>query len=340
MPGSLARGLEYAHRDHLVQPARVTHPGRIPPVHQERRPPGGPVGPDRQRAHGQVRRAAAQVARVREAGPRGGWHGPGTRGAEPPGRVFVRGRLAGVDAVEVAAAGERQPGRPRSQPGLGQPVGGAVLEYRRGGQVPQHVRVAEVAGPVRPFGQCQPGQGRAGRHRLRGELEPDFPQREGRGGLPSRGGEQRGPGDPAAGRVACGRVDGQVVAVLGEVGPDPQPVPLAGGKRAGRCHPAPARPGVAIMSSAQNVISSSSVRDCGATPARRVRPLVRLQLVMSTRASSSSSSACRTAGLKNLRLVCAPESLALRKPETIVSRITRPLPGSSQKSPIAGLVVP
>ena len=112
--------------------------------------------------------------------------------------------------------------------------------------------------------------------------------------------------------------------MLLKIGPDPQPVPLAGGKRAGCRHPAPARPGVAILSSAQKVISSSSVRDCGATPARRVRPLVRLQLVMSTRASSSSSSACRTAGLKNLRAAYAPESLALRRPETTVSRIPHP----------------
>jgi len=67
--------------------------------------------------------------------------------------------------------------------------------------------------------------------------------------------------------------------------------------------------GVAIWSSAQKVISSSSVRDCGAT-ARRVRPVARLQLVMSTRATNSSSPEWRTARLKNRRLTFAPESLA------------------------------
>src|SRR5256885_10215180 len=97
----------------------------------------------------------------------------------------------------------------------------------------------------------------------------------------------------------------------------PQPLGLTGGQG----HPDPV-PGAGMWSSAQKLISSSSVSDCGGTP-RRVRPVVRLQLVMSTRASNSSSLACRTARLKNLRLDFAPESLAKHIPETVVSCITR-----------------
>jgi len=145
VPGGLAGRLEHADRDHLVHPARVAHLGRVPPVHEERRPPGGRVEPERQRGDGQVGRAAGQVARVRDPGARV------SRGlTEPGGGVLVRGRLAGVHAVEVAAAGEREPGL--GEVGLGQPVGGTVLEHGRGGQVPQRVRVAAVAGPVRPLG--------------------------------------------------------------------------------------------------------------------------------------------------------------------------------------------
>src|SRR5438067_2971444 len=71
-----------------------------------------------------------------------------------------------------------------------------------------------------------------------------------------------------------------------------------------------------------------------------MRPVARLQLVMSTRASNSSSFACRTARLKTLRLDFAPESLAKHIPETVVSCITRLLRGGGQESPLAGLVVP
>ena len=236
----------------------MAHLGRIPPVQQERRPPARPVQPERQGAYGQVHGAATQVARVRDQGAQAG-----RAAAEPRGRVFVRGRLAGVDAVEIAAAGERQPGRSRGEPGsepvselsLGQPVGGAVLEHRRGGQVPQRVRVAKVAGPVRPLRQQrrrgvaeggeggrrgQRGRRRAGGRRLslrRGELQSDVQQRDGLGGLPSGGSQQRGSGDPAVGRVVPGRVDRQAVAMFGKVRPDPQPVTLAGGQRPDSWHP-------------------------------------------------------------------------------------------------------
>jgi D-serine deaminase-like pyridoxal phosphate-dependent protein len=117
VPAILAGGLEYADRDHLVHPARVADLGRIPPVQQERGPPGGRLEPERQRGDGQVDRAAAQIARVGDPGAQAGWPVivPGAQagrpmivpGAEPGGGVLVRGRLAGVHAVEVAAAGER-----------------------------------------------------------------------------------------------------------------------------------------------------------------------------------------------------------------------------------------
>ena len=192
-------------------------------MQQERRPPGRLVKPERQRAYGQVRGAAAQVAWVRDQGAQAG-----RATAEPDGRVFVRGRFTGVDAVEVAAAGEGQPGRSRGELRLGQPVGGAVLEHRRSRQLPQRVGVAQVAGPVGPFGQ-QRGRAvaEAGAGRLeRGELQVHFLQRDGLGGPPAGGGEQRGPGDPGAGRIILGRVDRQRVAMLLQVCPHPQPVRL------------------------------------------------------------------------------------------------------------------
>ena len=218
VPGGLAGRLEHADRDHLVHPARVAHLGRIPPVHEERRPPGGRVEPERQRGDGQVGRAAGQVARVRDPGARV------SRGlTEPGGGVLVRGRLAGVHAVEVAAAGEREPGL--GEVGLGQPVGGAVLEHGRRGQVPQRVRVAAVAGPVRPLGQRRCSQGRPGRGGQGGgrreELELDVVQRDRLGWLPLRDGEQRGAGHPALGRIRPGRVDRQGVAMLLQVGAHP-----------------------------------------------------------------------------------------------------------------------
>jgi len=140
---------------------------------------------------------------------------------------------------------------------------------------------------------------------LGGEFQRDVPQRDGHRGLPPGRGEQRGPGHPAVGGVVPGRVARQLVPVRPEEGAHPQPVLLAAGQRSGSRHQ-----GTAMWSSAQKLISSSSVRDCGATPARRVRPVARLQLVMSTRASNSSSLAWRTARLKNLRLVFVSESLA------------------------------
>ena len=130
----------------------------------------------------------------------------------------MRGRRAGVHTVEVAAAGEGEPGL--GEVGLGQPVGGAVLEHGRGGQVPQRVRVAAVAGPVRPLGQGRPGRGGHG-FRRREELELDVVQRDGPGGLPLRGGEQRGAGHPALVRVVPGRADRQGVTMLLQVGAHP-----------------------------------------------------------------------------------------------------------------------
>ena len=76
--------------------------------------------------------------------------------------------------------------------------------------------------------------------RRRGELESDFPQRDGLGELPSGGGEQRGPGDAEAGRIVPGRLERQAVAMFGKVRPHPQPVTLAGGQRPGSWHPVPA----------------------------------------------------------------------------------------------------
>jgi hypothetical protein len=241
VPRGVAGGLEHADRDHLVHPARVADLGRVPPVQQERGPPGGRVEPERQRADGQVGRAAAQVARVGDAGAQAGRFVQVAR-AEPAGGELVRGRLAGVDAVEVAAAGERQPG----QVGLCQPVGRAVLEHRRGGQVAQRGGVARVPGPVRPLGQQRGRDLGPGRGGLRGELQLEVLQRDRPGGPPPGGGQQRGPGHPAAGRVAGGRGHGQVVTVLLQVGPDPQPVALARGQRPGRWHPGSAG-GVAII---------------------------------------------------------------------------------------------
>ena len=227
VPGSLAGGLEYADRDDLVHPARVADLGRIPPVQQERGPPGGRLEPERQRGDGQVDRAAAQVARVGDPGAQAG-----RPGAEPGGGVLVRGRLAGVHAVEVATAGEGEPGL--GEVGLGQPVGGAVLEHGRRGQVPQRVRVAAVAGPVRPLGQRRCSQGRPGRGGQGGgrreKLELDVVQRDGLGWLPLRGGEQRGAGHPALGRIRPGRVDRQGMTMLLQVRAHPQPLGLAGGQ--------------------------------------------------------------------------------------------------------------
>ncbi|MGH3418893.1 MAG: hypothetical protein ACRDOD_04750 [Streptosporangiaceae bacterium] len=227
VPGGLTGRLEHADRDDLVHPARVPHLGRVPPVQREPRPPTGRVEPERQRGDGQVGRAAAQVARVRDPGARAGRAVLVPAGlvpallvppGEPGGGVLVRGRLAGVHAVEVAAAGERQPGL--GEVGLGQPVGGAVLEHCRGGQVRQCLRVAAVARPVRPLGQQRADRGghRIGRSR---EVELDVVQRDGPGGLPLRDGEQRGAGHPALVRVVPGRVDRQGVAMLLQVGAHP-----------------------------------------------------------------------------------------------------------------------
>ena len=64
----------------------------------------------------------------------------------------------------------------------------------------------------------------------RDEPEDEVPQRDGLGGLPTGGGEQRGPGDPAIGWIVPGRVDRQLVPVLEEISAHPQPVTLAGGQ--------------------------------------------------------------------------------------------------------------
>src|SRR6185312_8698853 len=108
--------------------------------------------------------------------------------------------------------------------GLGQPVGGPVLEHGRGGQVPQRVRVAAVAAPVRPLRKSPSRKSPSRKSPSRkspsrrsggsrgcpprgGELELDVVQRDGFGGLPLRGGEQRGAGHPAFGRIRRGGVD-------------------------------------------------------------------------------------------------------------------------------------
>ena len=78
------------------------------------------VQPQGQRADGQVDRAAPQVARVGDAGSQASRTRAGRGPAQPGGGVLVGRRFAGVDAVEVPAAGEHQPraagrtGPPRS----------------------------------------------------------------------------------------------------------------------------------------------------------------------------------------------------------------------------------
>ena len=230
-------------------------------MQQERRPPGHPVQPQRQGADSQVGGAAAQVTRVPDQGAQAG-----RAAAEPRGRVFVRGRFAGVDAVEVAAAGEREPGRSRGEPVvscLGQPVGGRGSRTPPGRPGPAARRSSAGSG-FRPAARAAAApRPRRERRRPRrrtvrrwaarwsaalwsaaepapGELQSDFRQRDGGGGLPSGGREQRGPGDPEVGRVVPGRVERQAVAMFGKVRPHPQPVTLAGGQgraKAGRTRP-------------------------------------------------------------------------------------------------------
>ena len=120
------------------------------------------------RSHG----SATAARRPRPAG----WPGP-----EPGGGELVRGRLAGIDPVEVAAEGEgqAQPGRVepgrvepgrvepgrvdrgRVKRGRGQAVGRAVLEGGRGAEVGDRLGVGEVTGAVGTFGEqrCSGGGG-------------------------------------------------------------------------------------------------------------------------------------------------------------------------------------
>ena len=238
VPGRLARGLEHAHRDDLVQAAGVADPGRVPPVQREGGPARPPVQPQGQRADGQVGRAAPQVARVGEALSQAGRARAGRararRGlAQPCGGVLVCGRLAGVDAVEVPAVGEHQPRGGGGEVRFGQPVGGAVLEHQRGGQLGQCLRIAAVARPVRAPRQERGRDLGLGRYGV-AKLQADVPERDRDGRPPAGRGQQRGAGHPAARRVVPRGVDGQVVTVLGEVGADREPVTLAGGQRAGR----------------------------------------------------------------------------------------------------------
>jgi hypothetical protein len=102
-----------------------------------------------------------------------------------------------------------------------------------------------------------------------------FPERDRDGRPPVRHGQQRGAGQPAVRREVVRGGHGQVVPVLGEVGPDREPVALAGGQRArgGLVH------AIAIWSSAQKLISSSALCECGGPPAGKVRPVASVQLV-------------------------------------------------------------
>jgi hypothetical protein len=68
-------------------------------------------------------------------------------------------------------------------------------------------------------------------------------------------------------------------------------------------------PAAVRWSSAQKLISSSSLSICGGMPARRVRPVASVQLVMSSRASSSSSP-CPDAFPAVLCCTIAADSLA------------------------------
>jgi hypothetical protein len=82
-----------------------------------------------------------------------------------------------------------------------------------------------------------------------------------------------------------------------------------------------------MLSSAQKLISSSSLRNCGGTSLRSVRPVASVQLVISRRARiSSSSPTCLAAQRGSPRRGIAPDSLSPGGLETVMSGNVRLLP--------------